>query len=192
MKKKTLAIVIALALIIGLGTGMTLAWLTDVSKKVENTFTAGNVKIKLEETKKVFKMVPGHTISKDPIVTVLGGSEKCYLFVKAVKGNDYDNFLDFPIDTAWTKLTGVDGVDDVWYQVVDANEADQAFHVLTNDQVTVKTTVTSEMIAALTGKNNPTLTFTAYASQYDKADGQNFTAQEAWNNVKDLQPKADN
>lgn len=84
------AIVIAAASIFG-----TLAYLTD-SSKVVNTFTMGNVDIKLDEavvdetgtptsgrteTGNAYHLVPGMTYIKDPTVTVVKGSEESYIRV---------------------------------------------------------------------------------------------------------------
>ena len=86
MKKKSLALVLALAMIVVCVVGGTLAWLIATTGSVTNTFTYGDINIKLEETDatvaadgsatKEFKMIPGYTITKDPKVTVLAGSEK--------------------------------------------------------------------------------------------------------------------
>ena len=62
--------------------------------------------------------------------------------------------------------------------------ADQPFSVLLNDKVTVKGTVTNEMMEAIGEDEEPTLTFTAYAIQYMKNESENFTASEAWTNIK--------
>lgn len=90
---KPLAMLLAMALLVGCAIGGTLAWLVDSTQEVKNTFTTSNIEIDLNEadtTKdtdtgnetKDYKMVPGWTLSKDPKVTVKAGSEDCYLFVK--------------------------------------------------------------------------------------------------------------
>ena len=190
MKKKSLALVLALAMIVVCVVGGTLAWLIDKTDPVKNTFTYGDINIKLEETgttvaadgsaTKEFKMIPGYTIAKDPKVTVKAGSEKCYLFVKVDKSANFDTFMTYEIADGWTALTGVNGV---FYRVVDASTADQEFGVLKDNQVTVRGDVTKGMLKALTETNQPTLTFTAYACQYNNSNGTNFPAIEAWNNV---------
>ena len=93
MKKKLLIPIMILILVIG-AVGGTLAWLTDKTDPVTNTFTVGNVDITLAETTgKTYKMVPGQTITKYPKVTVEAGSEECWLFVKIEKSTNYDNFM---------------------------------------------------------------------------------------------------
>ena len=83
MNKKIIATVGACALCVGLGVAGTLAWLTDKTESVTNTFTTSNINITLTETTgSNYQMIPGFTITKDPKVTVSAGSEDCYLFVK--------------------------------------------------------------------------------------------------------------
>ena len=50
MKKKTLALVLALTLLVAGVIGGTLAWLTDQTDEVKNTFTVGDINIDLTET----------------------------------------------------------------------------------------------------------------------------------------------
>ena len=190
MKKKSLALVLALAMIVVCVVGGTLAWLIATTPEVKNTFTYGDINIKLEETDatvsadgsatKEFKMIPGYTIDKNPKVTVLADSEKCYLFVKVAESDNFDTFMTYDMADGWTALAGVNGV---YYRVVDASTADQEFAVLKDNQVTVSGDVTKAMLNGLTEATQPTLTFTAYACQYNNSNGTNFSAIEAWNNV---------
>ena len=173
---KVLVMTLALMLVVGLSVGGTLAWLTAKTNSVVNTFTVGNIDITLGETKSDFKMVPGATIAKDPVATVLAGSEDCYLFVKIEESENLDNFITYTVAEGWTELqTGV------YYREVGAKAADQAFSVLANDQVTVKTDVTKDMMDAIENQQatNPTLTFTAYAIQKEGF----ATAAAAWAEV---------
>ncbi|MCI7624665.1 MAG: hypothetical protein MSS54_10265 [Clostridiales bacterium] len=192
MKKKGLAMVLALVLLAVCAVSGTLAWLTAKSDTVVNTFTTSDIKVKLEETKgttatggKEFKMIPGYTIGKDPKATVLAGSEECYLFVKLEKSSNFDTYLDYAIADGWTKLDGV--ADTVYYRVVDGtnNQIGTAYSVLKGDQVTVKGSVTKEQMNALDADDvaKPTLTITAYASQLHKNATETFSASEAWNNI---------
>ena len=80
----------------------TMAYLTS-SDKVVNTFTVGNVKINLDEAKVTengvpvtpaervkensYKLLPGHTYTKDPTVTVEKGSESAYVRMKVTFNN---------------------------------------------------------------------------------------------------------
>lgn len=175
MKKKTLALVLALTLLVAGVVGSTLAWLTDQTAEVKNTFTVGDINIGLTETTTDYKMVPGNTIAKDPTVTVKANSEACWLFVKVTESTDLKDFITYAIAEGWTALPGVDGV---YYREVPASAADQPFSVLKGDAVTVNSDVTKEM---LTAKDfaNPTLTFTAYAVQKDNV----ASASDAWAKV---------
>lgn len=181
MKKKTLALFLALALVLVGIIGGTMAWLTDTTDEVVNTFTDSDIDITLAETTgEDYKMVPGYTISKDPKVTVETGSEKCYLFVKLEESTNFDDFLTYEIADGWTAL---DGVDNVYYRTVDTADMGTAYSVLKDDQVTVKGEVTKEMMNALTDATYPTLTVTAYASQFNKNATETFTVNEAWTNI---------
>lgn len=175
MKKKTLALVLALTLLVAGVVGGTLAWLTDQTAEVKNTFTVGDINIGLTETTTDYKMVPGNTIAKDPTVTVKANSEACWLFVKLTESTDLKDFITYAIAEGWTALPGVDGV---YYREVPASAADQTFSVLAGDAVTVKSDVTRTMLE--TAKTDaPTLTFKAYAIQKDHF----ATADAAWAEV---------
>ena len=186
MKKKGLAMVLALVLLAICAVSGTLAWLTAKSDVVTNTFTTSDIKVELEETTgEEYKMIPGYTISKDPKATVLTGSEECYLFVKLDKSANFDTFLTYEMAEGWMMLDGV--TDTVYYRVVDgtSNQIGAPYSVLKNDQVTVNDAVTKEQMNALNaeGAVQPTLTITAYASQLHKNANENFSASEAWNNI---------
>lgn len=209
---KAVTMLLAVVLLLSCVLGGTLAWLTAKTDEVKNTFTTSDITVTLEETKNNFKMVPGWTIDKDPKATVGTGSEDCYLFVKVeetigtVKVGDkaytFGDFLEYTIADGWTQLTqDKDGnpiTEKVYYRVVDGttNEFGKAYSVLKDDQVTVKGTVTKEMMNAVTEGNEPKLTFTAYASQLYKTNkptgegvtaeqikAAQFTAAQAWANV---------
>lgn len=185
MKKKGLALVLALTLlVVGVVAG-TLAWLTAKSDTVTNTFTTSDIKVKLEETTGTnYKMIPGYTITKDPKATVLAGSEECYLFVKLEKSGNFDQFLTYTMAEGWQELDDVNGV---YYRVVDGttNQIGTPYSVLKDNKVTVKDSVTKEQMNALDNGTaaKPTLTITAYASQLHKDASTEFTPAEAWAKV---------
>ena len=163
MKKKSLIIVCALALILTVAIGGTVAWLTAETEKVTNTFTYGDINITLAESENLdLKMVPGNDITKDPKVTVNANSEDCYLFVKVEKSDNFDNFMTYEMAEGWNELTGEAGV---YYREVDNKAADQVFDVLKGNKVTVGEDVSKEKLTALTDTPKPTLAFTAYAVQ---------------------------
>lgn len=185
MKRKqtnrAIIVLLAMALVLGCAIGGTVAWLTDETEEVKNTFTTSDVDIDLTETTGTsYKMVPGDEITKDPKVTVKAGSEKCYVFVKVEKSETFDTFMTYDMAEGWTVLDDATGV---YYQIVNASTADQNFAVLANDKVTVKDTVTKANMDALTTEADlPTLTFTAYACQWAKG-ATNFEPAAAWAQV---------
>lgn len=160
------------ALIVCATVAGTLAWLTDTTAPVVNTFTVGDINIELKETTgETYKMVPGIELVKDPTVTVKAGSEACWLFVKVVKSGNFDSFMTFEMADGWIALSGYAGV---YYRNVDATNADTGFDVLKDNKVTVRDTVTKTMLEGVKNaedgtpnENAPTLTFTAYAVQKD-------------------------
>lgn len=102
MKKRTVALVLAIVLVFAVAVGGTVAYLTSTAN-VKNTFTVGSVNIKLDEAKVTpdgkavtpaervtandYKLMPGHTYTKDPTVTVLNGSEESYVRMKVTFNN---------------------------------------------------------------------------------------------------------
>ena len=82
---KTMFMILAVVLIVGISVGGTLAWLTDTTTPVTNTFTVGDINITLAESENLnLKMVPGNTITKDPKVTVKG--DTAFVTVKDSNG----------------------------------------------------------------------------------------------------------
>lgn len=96
--KKVLLLVLCAVLLVGASVAGTLAYLTD-TQDVTNTFTVGNVHIKLDEAvvnsatgeagtgrtedgNQNLHLIPGKPVVKDPTVTVLKGSEACYVRMK--------------------------------------------------------------------------------------------------------------
>ncbi len=196
----------------------TVAWLVSETDPVKNTFTYGDINIVLDETKvnldgtsvdenqdeiadrtasgNKYQIIPGSSITKDPMVTVKAGSENAWLFVKLEKSANFDTFMDYTVileddpDTTdvvegWTALEGADGV---YYKSVDKSDKEQKFYVIAENTVTVKDSVTKGMLNALSMNEDgtakdpaeyPTLTITAYAVQRDNIP----TAAEAWSKI---------
>lgn len=174
MKKKLIIGIIAAVLLLSCTVGATLAWLIDETDTVINTFTYGDINITLDESEDLdLKMIPGKTITKDPVVTVKGGSEACWLFVKIEESSNFDSFMTYATAEGWTALDEVDGV---YYREVTSSADDQEFPVIAGDQVTVSVDVTKEALTALTTETAPKLSFTAYAVQAEGFD----TAADAW------------
>lgn len=194
--KRKLIIALALCLALALGIGGTMAYLTASSKDVVNTFTIGKVGLDLFETKldkegnkqhvqdKDYTIVPGETVDKDPTVVVTEGSEPCWVFVKVTEdlGDLKDavtaakiDFFSYSLTNTWQKLTGVDGVENVYFCTVEGNKIGTEIPVLNGDNdklpngvVTLSDGITQEMSDILANKTNakaPTLTFKAAAVQ---------------------------
>jgi hypothetical protein len=190
-KKLQITIVCLSVILCTLVTG-TIAWLTDKTDPVTNTFTPSNISISLTEENKGdnynFQMIPGKTYAKDPKVTVTTDIP-CYVFVKVEEnlgawdntGKSFADYFTYSVITGtndWNKLADVDGV---YYREVTSSGS---FYVLSgngeyiNGAVTVKNTVTKADMDKLyvAGAEKPTLTFTAYAIQQEGFG----TAELAW------------
>lgn len=123
MKKKILALALVVVVAVTAIAGASLAYLTDTEDQV-NTFTSGNVDIRLDEQSVVIdndgyisgygerteenqdfgKMFPGQVITKDPTITNIG-SEKAYIAAKiTVTATDLESL----IGTGYEGLLGID------------------------------------------------------------------------------------
>lgn len=176
-KKLTIA-VIALSLILVGVVGGTLAWLSATSETVTNTFTYGTITIKLEEpigegNGYVFsRVLPGAQVEKDPTVTVVEGSEKCYVYV--LIDNQLGDKATYDIDTTkWARIDGETGTQALYRyligsdNIVDAFSADveiPVFKHLTFAGSLNKKTIEEEDLA------NKKVIITAYAHQADNTD----------------------
>ena len=186
MKKflKPLAVLACTVALVAGTVAATLAFLTDKTNSITNTFVAGDISITLTETAvEEFKMVPGTDIAKDPKVTVEAGSEACWLFVKLDKSANFGTYLTYTIADGWTPLAGVN---DVYYRQVAAVEKDAdeepSFSVLAGDKVTALD-ATKEQYNSIAA-NKPTLSVTAYAIQYAGFAPENGkTVTDAWNAI---------
>lgn len=203
---------IAVALVLCTIIGGTVAWLVTKTDTVTNTFTYGDINIDLEETPtgkdddndnntNIYPMLPGSELAKDPKITVKKGSESSFLFVALTEkgGNttvgettyNFDSYLTYAIADNWNLImeeTAQDGsVTTYYYREVDkqaVETADVVYTVIKDDKVTVKDTVTKEMMNALDKDADgnalanpiyPKLEVTACAVQRD-----NLTFDSAW------------
>ncbi len=163
----------------------TLAYLTSTDK-VENTFTVGNVKITLDEVKvtpdgtaegtdrvkeNTYKLMPGHSYTKDPTIHVDAASEDCWLFVKVENGLadilDATTIADQLEANGWTLVSETENV----YARAATNKAGEDVKVFENFKI--KGDVANDTLATYAGKK---IVVTAYAIQ---ADGFT-TAEAAW------------
>jgi len=108
--RKALLLLLCAVLMVSASVFGTLAYLTD-TEAVTNTFSVGQVGLKLDEakvnkagdpvnaagevvkvenaprvTENEYHLLPGHTYTKDPTIHVDANSEDCYLFVKVDNG----------------------------------------------------------------------------------------------------------
>lgn len=207
-KRKALLLSLCAVLLVVASVMGTMAYLTS-SDTVTNTFTVGSVNIKLDEAKanpdgtlvegadrvkaNSYKLLPGHTYNKDPMVTVLKGSESSYVkmtvtFTKAAEldaifaptgganltsifnGYDSTNWIDKGNTEDTVKNTRTY---EFWYKdTVAAPTADVVLDALF-DSITVPGTITKDQLATIEGM---TITVNAYAIQADGFTG----AADAW------------
>lgn len=183
----TLALVLVVAVA---SVGGTIAWLTDKTDAVTNTFTVGDINIELKETLKPdgtevtagvtdwsAKLIPGKEYSKNPVVSVKAGSEDCYLFVKFEENNNPSSYLNYTStltsENGWTKLEGVTDVNDVWYRVVKQSDTLRSWNLIADNKVTVKNNVVksgtdgTDVVPMPSAGTTPELKYTAYAVQQE-------------------------
>lgn len=184
-RSKALLLTLCAVLLVAASVLGTMAYLTSTDE-VTNTFTVGQVKIKLDEAKanpdgslvanadrvkaNEYKLLPGHTYNKDPMVTVLSGSESSY--VKMTVTFSKANELDAIFAPGGADLTSIfNGYDaakwiakgntkdatantrtyEFWYkETVGAPTADVALDALF-DSITVPGTITNEQLATIEG-----------------------------------------
>ena len=197
-RSKALLLTLCAVLLVAASVLGTMAYLTSTDE-VKNTFTVGQVKIKLDEAKantdgslvanadrvkaNEYKLLPGHTYNKDPMVTVLNGSESSY--VKMTVTFSKANALDAIFAPTGAELTSIfNGYDatnwiykdntkdetadtrtyEFWYkETVAAPTADIALDALF-DSITVPGTITNKQLATIEGM---TITVNSYAIQAD-------------------------
>ena len=200
MKTKSKALLLALCavLLVTVTVFGTMAYLTSTDE-VTNTFTVGKVAIKLDEAKantdgtlvagadrvkaNSYKLLPGHTYNKDPMVTVLKGSESSYVkmtvtFTKAAEldaifdpnGADMTSIFNGYDSTNWIAKGNTEDTAkntrtyEFWYkEAVGAPDADVALDALF-DSITVPGSITNKQLATIEGM---TITVNAYAIQAD-------------------------
>lgn len=176
MNKYLKVLIIALcsiALVVG-SVAVTMAYLVDTTETKNDTFTVGNIDIELNAAGDIsHKMMPGATIDPNREVTVIGGSEDCYLFIEMSRENNFDTYLTFTMADGWTKLN-----DNVYYRVVATNANNQTFDVFTN--FIAKPECTKAQYDLIAAGDKPNIKLTAYAVQRANIN----TAAEAWNVVK--------
>lgn len=194
--RKVLLVVLCAALLVGASVAGTLAYLSKTTEKITNTFTIGNIDLTLTETWNTdtdgdnandawqAKLIPGTDVAKNPKVTLSNTTEPCWVFVKVeeatVNGitfgthDDDTAMIQYGINTAdWTPLDGVSGV---YYHKVENPTTDNTWNVLTGKDgmtdgyVHISDDLTKSIIDAAGENPTITLSFTAYAIQYENID----------------------
>lgn len=199
MKTKSKALLLTLCAVLLVTASMlgTMAYLTSTDE-VENTFTVGQVKITLDEAKvdengkaltgdnaervkaNSYKLMPGHTYTKDPTIHVDAVSEDSWIFVKVENGiaafeaatsteeNGYKSISDQITANGWTALNGVANV---YYKPYTKSDTGSDLIVFSNFKI-ADTANDVQGWATL----NATVNITAYAVQKDGF----ATAEAAW------------
>lgn len=198
-KRKALLLSLCAVLLVVASVMGTMAYLTS-SDTVTNTFTVGKVQITLDEAavnldgtpiegaarvkQNSYKLLPGHTYNKDPMVTVLKGSESSYVkmtvtFSKAAEldaifaptgGANLTSIFNGYNSTNWIAKGNTEDTTantrtyEFWYkEAVAAPDGDVALDALF-DSITVPGTITKDQLASIEGM---TITVNAYAIQAD-------------------------
>lgn len=139
-----------------------LSWLSSVTKPVVNTFTGGAISILLDEAKvdtegkaivgenasrvnqNNYKYVAGAVLDKDPTVTVLKGSEECYVFLLVENGLSDKFTMDYC--DSWLKIAESAGNTVYAYHMkVDALQSDDDVKL---PPIFTKVTVSEELTSA--------------------------------------------
>ena len=169
MKKfmKALAVVFCAAILVAGSITATLAYLATKTGPIDNTFTAGDINITLTPSSSTDDtMIPGADIAMNPKVTVIAGSEDCWLFIKVTEENDFAKYMEYSVDTGDTQWKALDGKPGVYYRHVKAADAGADLSILKDNKVTALATCTKADYNAIPDDKLPTLSFTAYAVQY--------------------------
>ncbi len=169
--KMLLAVVSVFMILVCCASG-SLAWLTASSAPSVSEFSVGKIDVTLKDdtNNTAAVLIPGTNIVRDPYVTVKGGSVDCWLFVRVDAANGAGDCLIWTPADGWNRLesgTGETGTT-VYYREVAASANDQAFQVVKDATLTVKSDLTRTQLASM---NTPKLSFTAYAFQRAGFDG---------------------
>ena len=114
-----------------------------------------------------YKLIPGHTYTKDPTIHVDENSEDCYLFAKIENGLGTNATINFATGTKWTQI----GTSQYWKY---------AESVSAGDDVEIFESFTFLGTADPAEYGNANITVTAYAIQ---ADG-SANVDAAWSKLK--------
>lgn len=204
--KKIVALLLCAVLLIGASVAGTLAFLTSKAT-VTNSFTVGKVVLgedgkggldeaKVDEygvadstaarvTENTYKLIPGHTYTKDPTVHVGANSEACWLFVKVENGiadieaatttgeGAYTKIAEQVVANGWTKLNGETNI--YYKEAAKTGDTGADYVVFGNFRLATNAVVSNYASAKIT--------VTAYAIQKD-----GLTVTEAWTALEEAYP----
>lgn len=190
--------------------GGTIAWLTDSTGTVTNTFSGSGINVDLVETDSAdedtdaqnnsYQIVPGVNITKDPKVSA-SADVPYYVFVSVTETNIPDWEYKYTNDNgeevtekkvsytlALTEANGwkvlkTEGDQTIYYKEMEENQKLTDFSIIVNDTIYVSSQVTKEELVTLTTKV-PQIVVKAYAIQKANSATTNFTAAEAWDEVQ--------
>ena len=192
--QKLTVVLLSVILVLCCTIGGTLAWLSAESEAVTNTFTVGDINIKLQEypfkknadgsistieldenadpVQKIetYKVVPGGNQPKKPFVTVEKKSENCYVYVsivnKLIIGNEV--VVNYNEPAGWTLVgskTEADAVTKLYrYNNVVEYNETEDQKLTVFTTVSYLNTITKDTIKELNGK---TIELQAFAHQSD-------------------------
>lgn len=169
--KKLVIAIVALSLAFVCVIGGTLAFLVAESNVVTNTFTYGTITLELSENNKTDKdgleytnIVPGDELDKDPVITVVEGSEACYVYV--LIDNQLGDAATYNIGSTWIKVGESDTKVLYRYnEIVEATNEDKDLEVFT--KLTFVDELVKDDVDELAGKN---VVISAYAHQSENID----------------------
>lgn len=180
--RKVLAITLCAILLVGASVMGTMAYLTGQTEEVKNTFTVGNVSFAdkaldeldvdvygkptdgtTRDMANEYKLVPGHTYTKDPTVHLNPTSEPLWLFVEVNVADAVANVLESGENNdktiaaqiaknGWVKLEGTENIytkeaaiepsennkDFVVFDTITVKQDADVSNVKTTDNITVK------------------------------------------------------
>lgn len=203
-KRKALTMVLCALLLVSATMFATIAYLTS-KDEVNNTFTVGNVQITLDEAevdlygtpvegnKRVkaneYKLIPGHSYTKDPTITVEANSEECYVraLVTINKREALYNLPSniniedcFDINEDWVFKSETEDIDgdtytyEFWYNSkVETNSDKDTILPAVFEKIIVPESLTNAQLETLEGLK---IDVVAHAIQADGFD----TADDAW------------
>ena len=191
MKKRTIALLMAAVMLFGVTVSGTIAWLTAEADEVVNTFTVGDIEIILDESDiddsdndnstedrdnaNEYKMIPGNTYVKDPMVTVVAGSEECYIFIEIIEERNTRTDLEGKIiqysinSEDWTRVTGA--TKEVYYYRTTVNALEAESNILVGTDIENQDVKGSTILATNTAGTNITINSKLTQAMIQALDG---------------------